>query len=1429
MTTRFLLLTTAAALSGLCLASGNHLHADAHGPRTLTSIVGAQSLTRDTNGDGLADVVAARVIVPASPSLADVDAATNLAARLGYETTALTLPLVVRDNDVADPAAIGVPILVGRTNRFVQRLLDAHTIDLAALKPGQGLIAAIASPLGGGDGLVVVGGDDEGTLAAGIELAARLPRVWGMNGIALPAIEEQAVRYLRGHGVNATEAAVASMLVDSDKRGIARVSLRLAVADADAGRAAKLLTELEAAHRRGQQPKTLNFTNVATTAIDLVSGARLLAHADVSRTGLNQRTLTPPIDPDELAADSPGDRGRPADAGAAAGGRLFDLTNAFSIDGWYGDAYADLIPDRTDTTIVLGSADDSLGAAHIAARLGLETTGITLPLTRIADKVRSPEREPSPILVGRSNALVERLLKIGKARLGDLQPGEGVVQVVAKAFGGVTATVVAGNDSAGTDAASLYLARRVPYVWENARGSITLADVALQANRFLQARTAAGQASQIDTELDAVVADMKGKTLESVDVKLFIEQADPAFDHYVADKIQRAGIKAPVTVSSAGLTDPVTVFDDTLKVPWEVDEFWAAFKSDVLPKVKAGSKVDLEARLSESPGVRRGIVEQARAQLASAGAADAKVRVRSAYKQGYLWMTEQVIPELKGRNARHVRVKVAEYHPDLSKKFKFYMVPSRWVHELYPVDEIFQRELGIAKDAFGVELVDDPKDTYSVEATDAAGTIVYRGSFSPKTVEREYLDKFPGWSRVVVTTGWLSASVDGARVADRRIATDPERFWDHYQSVVLPRIYDNVMKVTENRPLPDKQPFHRDLDIEVWMSEPDFRTGVDEELVSSLEALHEDLYFVTLDFFDALGRTTTKRRLAAPGKIFPIIHPDRPGQPGEVKVHYAGNASTKPRLEVVYREKDVERPTRIARELTKIDTTAAVVSRAVARADRLAELDLDVEAKDDREAGRAMDALEALSRLHAAGLFRDALSFDHVDRVGVNVGLKDAGSRRLVQATGVFPPSHVRRAETAAAAPVSRPTPIVTWDHIISPDESESIVGKLAAFPGVKAYQAGRSYRGRDVSVLEITAPTPSELVSLAKLSAYKPTIFITGRQHANEVSSTSHILRFAELLVTDKAYTDILKKVNVVLHPVENPDGAQMAYELQKLTPTHMLHAGRYSALGMDVASQVGLSDPLLPEALVRGRLWRDWLPDIYLNPHGYPSHEWVQPFAGYVPPGFRTYLSTRGWYTTMGTLRDPRYPDHAAATEALREALVREINANADVRAMDLRHQARYKKWAYGFGPYVFNQEIYKDTAIYYSDPETGEPSGSRRFGAGRGGNPAGEGGGPPGGGGRFSMNAWPQVTFFSGGTEAPDETAQGEWLNLVSKAGFSYLMASVKYLRDGRYTVQRIEEDAARDAVSLTTVRIRPVMPGGAPSPARGSTTTGATPGK
>ena len=1347
----------------------------------------ADGLVRDTNADGIADAVAARVILPAGPALEDVQAAAEIACRLGFETSALTLPVVLTDDDVARPAEIALPILVGRTNRFVRKLVAEGAADIRSLTKGQGLIARVRSPLGGGDGLVIAGADDEGTLAAAHVLAARLPRVWAMSGVKLSGIEEQVVRLLRAQSIDVSGASIDSLIVDSDRRGIRTVHVRLQTSIAAAPRALQLLADLDLAHRRGMEPRSLNFASIAATVIEAATPAGRAGTVEVRRSGMNPRTLTPPIDPDELAPDSPGERGRPAET-VQAPAKPFDLSNAYSIDGWFGDSYADLIPDRTDTSIVIGEPRESLGAAHIAARLGLESTGITLPIVKPDGKVRGPEREPSPILVGAANALVRALAKIGKTRLDDLGPGDGMIHLVPRAFGNATATVVAGGDPAGTDAACLYLARRLPYLWEVERGAFSLDDLKTQAGRFFQARSAAGQAALALGEIDSLQAELADKKPESVEIRLFLESADGALDRFLEERLKARLPEARIQVASRAITEPVPVFEEKIEIPWEVDEFWSRLRAEVLPRVRPGSRVDLEARLSESPAVRSTIAARARAELLQAGAAEARVRILSAYKQGFLWLAEEVVPELKGRRVRSIHMRIATCAPDLTKKFKFYTVPTRWLHELYPIDEVFERELGVPREAWTLELVDGQEETYRFEAFDAAGRVVYRTAFSPKFVEREYMDKFPGWSRVQVTTGWLKAEVDGRTVSNGRIATDPERFWDFYQGKVLPRVHEHVMKVADNKPMPDKQPFFRDLDVEVWMSEPDFRLGIDEEQISSLEALHEDLYFVTLDFFDALGRTTVRRRLSAPGKILPIIHPDRPGRPGEARILYAGNAASKARIEISYREKGAEKPVHIARDLAKIDVSAPSAVRIVVRADRVKEIELAVEARDDREAARCADALETLARLHAAGLYRTSLSYDHVDRIAVAIALKDARTRRTLAHTGAAPPSNIR---SASGAP---PHPLVPRDHIIGPEESEQIAARLAAYPEVKTYKAGTSYRGREISIMEITAPAGGELVSLAKLTALKPTIFITGRQHANEVSSTSHILRLAELLVTDPSYKEILKKVNVILQPVENPDGAAMAYELQKLTPTHMLHAGRYSALGMDVGSQVGQADPLLPEALVRGRVWREWLPDIYLNPHGYPSHEWVQQFAGYVPPGFRSYLMSRGWYTNVSGLRDPRFPAHAQVIEAIREAIVQETNADPEVRAMNRRHQERYRRWAYGFQPYVNPQEIYKEATIYHGDPETGEPSGSRR---------ARDGGGR-------TMSGWPQVTYFNGMTEAPDETAQGSWLDLVTRPGFAYLMASIKYLRDGQYQVHRIEEEGRRDSVTLTTLRPRPVLP-------------------
>src|SRR5260370_24799827 len=47
----------------------------------------------DTNGDGIADFVAGKIVVPDNPTAAECATAANLPARIGYETTGLTPPL----------------------------------------------------------------------------------------------------------------------------------------------------------------------------------------------------------------------------------------------------------------------------------------------------------------------------------------------------------------------------------------------------------------------------------------------------------------------------------------------------------------------------------------------------------------------------------------------------------------------------------------------------------------------------------------------------------------------------------------------------------------------------------------------------------------------------------------------------------------------------------------------------------------------------------------------------------------------------------------------------------------------------------------------------------------------------------------------------------------------------------------------------------------------------------------------------------------------------------------------------------------------------------------------------------------------------------------------------------------------------------------
>ena len=81
---------------------------------------------------------------------------------------------------------------------------------------------------------------------------------------------------------------------------------------------------------------------------------------------------------------------------------------------------------------------------------------------------------------------------------------------------------------------AMYLARRLPYVWDTARGALGFDDVKEHASDFFSVKTGGSQASLAIRELDDVLKTLDGKTIESFEAKVYLETGNPAFDRYFA-------------------------------------------------------------------------------------------------------------------------------------------------------------------------------------------------------------------------------------------------------------------------------------------------------------------------------------------------------------------------------------------------------------------------------------------------------------------------------------------------------------------------------------------------------------------------------------------------------------------------------------------------------------------------------------------------------------------------------------------------------------------------------------------------------------------------------------------------------------------------------------------------------------------------------
>lgn len=1335
----------------------------------------------DEDEDGFADKIALCIVIPDAPNPYERAAASEIAARANMESLVVDFTLIKTESEFRKLSSPAHPILIGQNLEQVKKWAEGKSMLLSRINKDQGLVAIFSHD--GHNGIVLVAGSQEALLHSARAFFLRWPYLWDIwgreEGDTYFSLENDIWQFFKEVKIPLSNLTVSSALYEFPaikspyeaikKLRFDRGEIENLVVSIDfespqlLNRAYRILLELEFQHKRGIKTETLSYPGCARITFELQNDLEKKS-VSLSRVGFPKRMLTPSYKPRLQRPKT---------------GKNFDLLSLFTSKGFYSDSNKDGILDSLDATLILPEFFSCPGIEWLTSRLTLHTAGASFPMLSLEKEVENIESLKVPVLIGKENTFYQELVKTGKTPQPRLEDGWGCVQVVSQAFNESDALAIQGNDDLGLERTLSFFSQTFPYFDEFGEGNPEMNHIPVSLEELMDGKHGSAQA-HFWNELKTFVQDKGDKEFTNFNVQLYLPEKSEAYTQYLYDYLKENLHSERIDIQTSLLQESKTIFQEEKEFPWEVDEAVHLIQEEIKNLQSSSSPLSISVGVSESPEVRNFLKKKIESLLGGRSFSQYKVEVLSSYKQGFFWLREHVIPSLKGKDVHHLIIKFSKEQENFSQPKRFYSEPYRWLQELYPIDEFIAEEIKIPLGRIDFEMKQEAEPVYEVIASDEENNILYSNHFSPRTREAVYVQALPEWGNVKLTTGWVRIEQDKKVVLDIPLKSDLEKFWDFYQQEIIQELYTYILEKTNNQPTFRKQPYFKRLLIEMWFSEPDFRLGLDEEIVSSLEALHDEIYFDTLDFIRGITEVELEEeeipedtsRYSAPGNILPMIHPSTEGKNGKVKVTFEDWQAQSPEMILKWDESDRrEKSKKFAYPEIKAKSIRIPSFTYNGVEERIEKLVSEVEFEKEKDYLTLIAILDSLKTLQKKKIITPVFSYPNLKKMVLKIKHKD-WEKEEVLSPAAAPSEEKRSPSKQNLDEVSIPT-----TEIISPQMCLDLVSQLGNYDTIRTYIAGKSYENREIPALEVFTPL-EKYVSIPRLITFKPTLYFSGRQHANEVSSTNYILKFAELLAEDPTYRKYAKMMNFVLHPMENPDGAELAYNLQKLTPFHSLHAGRYTSLGIDVGYQVSAAKPLLPEAKVRKELYDRWLPDIYLNLHGYPSHEWVQQFSNYSPYLFRDYWLPRGWFAYYRALSLPLYEKWKKAGEDLLEYIVEEINADEDFRVLNKKFYDRYDRWATRWQPHMNSLEIHQGVNLYAKRRSSREQRLSERT----------------------------RMTFVEETPELMDETAQGQWLDFLCTQGLTYLRAHAKYLAQTEFEIVRIEEEL-QDKVRIQFIRSRP----------------------
>jgi len=609
------------------------------------------------------------------------------------------------------------------------------------------------------------------------------------------------------------------------------------------------------------------------------------------------------------------------------------------------------------------------------------------------------------------------------------------------------------------------------------------------------------------------------------------------------------------------------------------------------------------------------------------------VDVFNAYKPAFSWLLEHILPKLEAQGGI-ARVEIS-YRP-FRTCGKVLEMRSRWLQEIYPGPEVMALRLKLKSEMVLIKEHARQKAVYRVKAWDEGHGLVLDKTFSPPWTKMAFLATDTSLGFVHPTTGRIRLWQANRILLQETVPTDREKFWRIFQDQWLPLLEEKMTRRLLQQGVEKQPAFWQEIVLHVTINETDEKLDFGEERICPLEALHEDLYFVFLEAYAAFSKRHKLPSSIQLGQIIPIL-----------KIGYGTGSPSASLKAKPFIWGEPPATNKKMRPSKPVITTLSYGNGLWHITFRL------------RSARQAH---------HVDGFVKIARAWGfHVDRAGKS-GL-------------VLRMRSPRRSAKKLSPPLGLTEP--PKDRLLSTPDTERWLKILESLPNLHVWEASRSWQGRPLHVIETT---PQQGMSVPKLRLLKPTLFFNARHHANEVSSTNAALNMAWFMAATKEGLQWLKKVNVVWIPLENPDGVATFERLLPLGENHKLHAARYNALGAEFYSDYFEPIPRFGEARAKPRLWRRWQPEIMVDHHGVPSHEWNQPFSGYAPFRFREFWIPRTFvFVYLPFIDETAHPLHGMAHRmagTLRTGMAKE----EDILIKNRTLAALYRKYALTREPKVF-----------------------------------------------------------------------------------------------------------------------------------------------